>query len=658
MLTKAVMDNGKDEKLPEQVELHAGPLTLLYEQGDIRYIRLGNSEILRRIYVAIRDRNWGTVPPVFSNVKMDIANDSFQITFDVANQQNEIDFAWRGTIQGKVDGTVSFSMDGEARSTFWRNRIGFCILHPAFLAGSNCQVEHVDGRREQAVFPLDFVSSQPVVPFSEMKKVSHQVAPGAWADVEFSGELFETEDQRNWTDASYKTFCTPLRLPYPVEIQAGTRINQSVTLRLRQEQPASSQLTAAIVSGQPSSPIIEVDRKAREIPLPDRGLGVASHGQPLGPLEINRLKSLHLHHLRVDLVLSDPAYAESLQLAIQQAAALYLKLEIALLVSDQMEQELAALRKKLDSLQPRVSAWLCYPEKELFLGGSPTAAVVNAARKYLAGYDPAIPFCAGTNTDLIFMKRSLPPLDRIQKICFAITPQVHAFDNASLIETLPVQGAAVDSARLAGQGLPVMVSPITLKPRFNSYATTAAPALHFGELPPQVDVRQMSLFGAAWTTGSFKAIAEAATDSVTYFETSGWRGVMETGLGSPLPDIFHSIPGGVYPLYHVLADIGEFTGGSLLPVQTSHPLQVNGLLLRTGGRERMLLANYSGQPQHVHIANLLFSLSTRWLDETNLIQAMQTPEVYRQATEAFLESRDGALELDLLPFAVVKIDGR
>ncbi len=166
----------------------------------------------------------------------------------------------------------------------------------------------------------------------------------------------------------------------------------------------------------------------------------------------------------------------------------------------------------------------------------------------------------------------------------------------------------------------------------------------------------MSLFGAAWTVGSFKAIAEAAADSVTYFETSGWRGIMETGQGSPLPEIFHSIPGGVFPLYHVLADAGEFSGGSCIPVQTSHPLQVNGLLLCKEGRERLLLANYSGQPQRVHIANLMPSLSARWLDETNLIQAMQAPEEYRQAAEKPLETKDGALELDLLPYAVVKID--
>ena len=648
---------GKDEPLPEQVELHAGPLTLLFEQGDIRYIRLGDQEILRRIYVALRDRNWGTVGSVLSNLKLNTTEDAFLITFDVANRQDEIDFAWKGAIQGKTDGTVSFSMDGAARSTFWRNRIGFCTLFPAFLAGSDCVVEHVDGRREQAVFPVDFVSTQPVVPFSEMKVVSHQVLSGTWADIEFSGDTLEMEDQRNWTDASYKTFSTPLRLPYPVEIKAGTTIHQSVTLRLRHDAPVSSQPAASSLASQPSVARIEIDRKAQAIPLPDLGLAIASHGQPLSFLEIERLRNLHLHHLRVDLHLADPTYIETLKLAIHQATALELKLEVALLVSNQMEQELAALCKQVDTLRPPVSAWLCYPEKELFLGGSPTTEVVNATRKYLGGYDPAVPFCAGTNTDQIFMKRSIPPLDLIQKICFAINPQIHAFDNASLIETLPVQGAAVASAHIAGKGMAVMVSPITLKPRFNSYATATAPALRTGELPPEVDVRQMSLFGAVWTVGSYKAIAEAAANSVTYFETSGWRGVMETVQGSALPDIFHSFAGGVYPLYHVLADVGEFKGGGIImPVQTSHPLQVNGLLLCKGEKERMLLANYTGQAQHVHISGLLPSLSLRGLDETNLVQAMQSPEEYRQASEAPRQASDGVLELDLIPYAVVKID--
>ena len=51
-LPKKVQYYGKDEPLPEQIDLQAGPLNLFYEAGDLRYIKFGDKEIIRRVYVA------------------------------------------------------------------------------------------------------------------------------------------------------------------------------------------------------------------------------------------------------------------------------------------------------------------------------------------------------------------------------------------------------------------------------------------------------------------------------------------------------------------------------------------------------------------------------------------------------------------------------
>ena len=150
-------------------------------------------------------------------------------------------------------------------------------------------------------------------------------------------------------------------------------------------------------------------------------------------------------------------------------------------------------------------------------------------------------------------------------VCYSINPQVHAFDNASLAETLAAQAVTVASARQFAGALPLAITPITLRPRFNPNATAPEPAPAPGELPRQVDVRQMSLFGAGWTAGSLKYLCASGAASLTYYETSGWRGVMELASGAPLPERFRSLPGGVFPLYHVLADIGEFAGGEITP---------------------------------------------------------------------------------------------
>jgi hypothetical protein len=130
MLPNSVLLHGRDEPLPERIDLRAGPLNLIYENGDLRYIKYGDREVIRRIYVAIRDRNWGTILPIFSNVTMDIGSDSFRITYEVENKQGEVDFAWQPDPGVRVE-TILFSMDGAA-AHFLENRIGFCILHPAF----------------------------------------------------------------------------------------------------------------------------------------------------------------------------------------------------------------------------------------------------------------------------------------------------------------------------------------------------------------------------------------------------------------------------------------------------------------------------------------------------------------------------------------------
>jgi hypothetical protein len=46
------------------------------------------------------------------------------------------------------------------------------------------------------------------------------------------GDTFETEDHRNWTDASFKTYVRPLALPWPYTLKAGEPVRQSVKLTL------------------------------------------------------------------------------------------------------------------------------------------------------------------------------------------------------------------------------------------------------------------------------------------------------------------------------------------------------------------------------------------------------------------------------------------
>jgi hypothetical protein len=630
--------------MPQRTRLQAGPLSLVFLEGDLRTIKLGDQEVLRRVYVAIRDRNWGTVPPALSNVQVDRTEDSFRISFDVENRAADIDFFWQGRISGDARGRISFGMEGTARSTFLRNRIGFCVLHPiGECAGQPCVVEKVDGTVERGTFPQYIAPHQP---FFDIQAICHQVVPDAWAEVRFAGDVFEMEDQRNWTDASFKTYSTPLALPFPIEVKKGTRISQAVTLTVKGEVPEMP------TAGRREGLVFSVGQAACG-PLPRIGLGVASHGQPLSPRELARLKALNLSHLRVDLRLAEMGSERVLGRATTEAAALGAALEVALHLSDAAAGELALLARVIEKIKPTVCTWLIFHNAER----TTAAKWVDLARQFLTGYDPVAKIGAGTDAFFTELNRDRPVVEALDLVSYSLIPQVHAFDNASLVETLETQAETAKSARRFCAGLPLSISPITFKMRFNPGATGPEPEPAPGELPATVDVRQMSLFGAGWTLGSLKYVAESGVYSVTYYETSGWHGVMEREAGAARPEGFHSIPGAVFPLYHVLADVGEFTRGEVIPSKSSDTLRVDGLALRKGDKTRVLLANLGAEPQRVRVGDLSGRVWVRLLDEGNAEDAMRSPEAFRAEKGELVRTAGGVLELELLPYGIARIDG-
>ncbi|HVF26601.1 MAG TPA: hypothetical protein VM943_00070, partial [Pyrinomonadaceae bacterium] len=562
-LPTTILRYGKDQTFPERVNLRAGQLSLVFEEGELRRVCLGAREVVRRVYVAVRDCYWNTVVPIISGVRVESDGKSFDVTYEAEHVSGGLDFRWRATITGDARGIITFTMDGETRSTFQRNRIGFCVLHPVReCAGRRCIIEPADGSAAvRKRFPREISPHQP---FTDVRAMSHQVSRGVRARVQFEGDVFETEDQRNWTDASYKTYSTPLSLPFPVEIKQGTRISQSVVISLegdtvKTRTNARRNGNVLFNVGQPSS-----------IPLPRLGLGVASHGRLLDEREASRLKALNLSHLRIDLNLSEGDYAPALTQAATEAQAINASLEIALTLSDAAEAELKKLRGVLERVSSPVSAWMIFHRDEKVTG----AKWIEIARRYLKDYRPGAKIGGGTNLYFTELNREHPDTTHADFVSYSVNPQVHAFDNWTLIENLQGQAETIRSARQFLNGLPLAISPITLRPRFNPNAAVSPNAEASevsGDLPDAVDARQMSLFGAAWTIGSLKQVAEGGVYSATYYETSGWRGVMETTEGSPLPEKFRSLPGAVFPLYHVFADFGEFAGGLVVPSKSSDP---------------------------------------------------------------------------------------
>lgn len=626
---------GSNSPLPEQVHLHAGPLTALFEDGTLRHIKLGETLILHQVYAAVRDHNWETVPAQISDLQIAAQDDSFQIRFVSHHQQAHIDFVWRAEITGSADGTIRFDFDGHANSTFQRNRIGFCVLHPTNCAGQACRVEHVDGSMTEGQFPAHISPHQP---FFNIRAITHHIN-GVGVRVLMEGDTFEMEDQRNWTDASYKTYCTPLGLPFPVTVNNGDRIQQTITLSLQGDLPASSSRENSMVT-------IQVDETPTGT-IPPIGLGLPDHAPELTALQVKRLSALQLGHLRIDLRLNYGDWQVRLNRAIKQAEQLNCQLEVALHLTDDADQELQVLKQYAKSHAIPVARWIIFHQQEK----STSAQWVELARKHLT----SAPIGAGTNAFFTELNRQRPPVEQIDFAIYSTNPQVHAFDNLSLVETLAIHADNIDSARQFCGGKPIIVSPITFKMRFNPNATGEAPPVLEGELPPEVDARQMSLFGACWTLGSLKYHLESQIGSVTYFETVGWRGIMEGAVTPPLPDKFPSLTNSVFPMYHVFADLGELAGAEIVTSHSSDHLKADSLVLRHNNKFTILIANMSPDTQTIRLNVPAGHYTLRRLNQSNALDAMTQPEAYRAQPHADFEVSENMTAIALSPYEYIRL---
>ena len=596
----------------------------------LRYVRIGDHEVLRGINAPIRNELWGTVRPVVTNVQHEQYEDHFSLTFDAHCRERDIDFLWKGSLIGSAEGVVEFTFEGTARTTFKRNRIGFCVLHGPSAAGKPWVIENVTGTKEKGRFPK-FISPQQ--PAKGIRGIAHELAPDLWAHVLMEGDTFEMEDQRNWTDASFKTYCTPLEKPYPVVVEKGTKITQKITIQLNGDTRKYRAAKKGVADG------VTLTLTKQEIALPRIGLQVSSEIETLSDTEVARLKQLHLDHLRVHLTPADESLAGKLREATKQANALGVKLHVAL--HSTSVAEFVRVAEAAITIRPPVSTWfLIGVDKEQYQLARKTLGAISKGALFGAPPPKAIGF-----TEL---NRSRPDPAMMGVVAYPVTPQIHASDNASIVETLPIQGDTVRSARQFIGDAPLVISPVTL----HSQLPGAAPLP--GELPWHVDARQPSLFAAGWTVGSFKFLAEAGVHGITFYETIGWKGIMDAASPPKRPDKFSSKPGEVFPIYHVLRDIADFTGGTILGFESSDGLSVVGLALKKGGRQRLLIANFRDRPQSATLLGLgAKTVTISQLDAESMASANKDPETFSQRAGK-RQSSDQPLALP--PHAIIRVD--
>jgi len=638
--------HGTENPPQDLIPLRAGPLTAVLDGIDLRYVRFGKTELVRRIYVAVRDRNWNTIAGRASDIELDRHGDSFAVRFVVRHTGQGIDFRWAGSITGSDEGAITFAMEGAAARRILYNRIGFCVLHPWREAAGRRFRAHaaqgpVDGQLPDLVGVQGFKDGIYIPLYPAVSRLDLELPGGGEVTFTFDGDQFETEDQRNWTDASFKTYCTPMALGFPHELADGEAKTQRVTVSASAVAPIPADSARAVTR-------LSVGARTAGY-VPQIGLGLATDSAELSDAETALLRTLAPAHLRCELALDDKHWPNQLASAVAATRALGAQLELILFVDPVRMTGLDALRRALPGVAvARVLVAVADAQTTSPQETTP-ADVVIAVRDGLGLAN--VPVAGGTDMYFCELNRTRPAVDEMGGIFWSMNGQVHAFDDRSLMETPEAQGEQVRAARSFDAMTPLFVGPVTLRRRYNVNATVAEQEVT-GGLPDSVDPRQASLLGAAWTLASVKHLSEQGAATVTYFETTGWRGVIQ-GDDDPLrPHEFPARAGEVFPLFHVLADAGELQGAGILPCRTNHPLQIAAVAgARARGGVTMLVANLGPERQEVEISGIAAEARVRRLNEHSAETAIRAPDVFRGSARVETTGR-----LGLAGYETVRID--
>jgi hypothetical protein len=619
----SLIRHGISGKSTAPVMLRAGAMRLVYCEGMIRAIMAGDVEIVRRIYVAVRDDIWNTVHYTITNKSVTATPSSFCMEFDCRHKKGNVDFLWHGSITGSEDSVVRFSMEGTALSAFTSNRIGFCVLHPlADCMSRPCTIITGRGKKIKGRFPSSRVIS-PHQPFKNMRGIS-QKTNGIESHITFKGDTFEMEDQRNWTDASFKTYCPPLSRPHPFPVKKGDRFSQAIEIRVTGN---GKQV------GPPKEDAIQyVKIVPRSFLLPE--IGCSCNRVP-APAAARLSRLLCLSHARIDVTVSrrGRGIARSLRRAKTVSARFGIPLEMALYFSEEpLVTQVSLLRDVLAGQHFPAKRFLVFRRGETVTGETSVQTVLPALRALL----PDAGIVSGTDAYFVEINRHPPPVEGTDGICYSVNPQVHTFDDQSVLDNLEGQFYTVQAARSLGHGAPVYVTPITLRPRLNP----DRPEKFHGP-----DARQKSLLGAVWTLGSIIRLAEAGAAGATYFELTGGCGIMERGGKR------------VFPLFHVIADVNEFSGGTMRLLSFGNRSGITGCLLEKDTNKRLLIANITPRKKAIMVSGLSSNLFVKHLDETSFTKACDRPELFRRYKGVKVVSTFGRLKIKLLPYGIVRLDG-
>lgn len=572
------------------VRLTAGKLEADLIEGSLRTIRYDGTEVLRAISYLVRDRDWGTYSPEISDLLLSQDKDRFEIAYRArCDGPNNTVLAIDVRIVGTSD-RLDFEANAISETGFETNRCGFCILHPIVgVAGKPAIVEHVDGTVQTTSLP-ELID--PWQPFKDMRAITHTVVPQVTAECRMEGNTFEMEDQRNWSDASYKTYVRPLALPWPYQIEAGGPVRQRTSLIIKDDRRS---LSPAVVS----SGVVRLELGTRTGTMPGIGLIVT-------PEEANATlsaKSLLSEVAPQEILFHfDPNAGHGID-AIAQFAAIAndrhsrSTLEIALPCKRSPAIETAEIADILRSASFTPDAIMISPsvDRHSTPPGSnwpecpPLEEVYAAAHSAFSG----IRIGGGMLSFFTELNRKRVPADGLGFVSHCTNPIVHAADDVSVMQTLEALPFITRSVRAIYGDKPYRIGPSTIPMRQNPYGSRTMENSSGDRIPmANRDPRHNGRFAEAFALGYAICVLDAELECLTLSALTGPFGLV-AGPHEPCKE------GDRRPLFNTVRKLSALAGSNWQECVSSSPSKVLAVASTGPSGSQLHIVNVTNEEQTV-----------------------------------------------------------
>ena len=260
-------------------------------------------------------------------------------------------------------------------------------------------IEHGPESHDMIPFPEYIKADQP---FKDTKAISYEVKPGVGIRIELSGDGYETEDQRNYGDNSFKTYVHAQEWGSPYPVKKGQLIHNIAKLTIHTAGLGHDEATPVASSGD----------------LPSLG---TLFNRKMAIEEMDHLMSLHFSHAQANL--------EGLESAKVVGGPVFLQTQIANVPV---------------ALSPNDGILFSPPNQYKKLNA------VRGAKKYLAA-----------KGWFMEINGSHPSFDEIDGASLGIQPKTHQFDTETMMECSWVIPDQVKSAHHMG-AKSVVVGPVRL----------------------------------------------------------------------------------------------------------------------------------------------------------------------------------------------------